>query len=83
MQFRVESDDIISAMNKSEIIFSVEESPEGGYEAHALGHPIFTQADSIAELRDTVRDAVRCHFDADAVPAVIRLHFVRDEVISA
>jgi hypothetical protein len=70
-------------MNKSEIIFSVEESPEGGYEAHALGHPIFTQADSIAELRDTVRDAVRCHFDADAVPAVIRLHFVRDEVISA
>ncbi len=71
-------------MKDSEIIFAVEESPEGGYEAHALGHPIFTQAESMDELREMVRDAVRCHFrEADATPAVIRLHFVRDEVISA
>jgi len=70
-------------MSGSEVIFAVEESPEGGYEAHALGHAIFTQADSMDELREMVRDAVRCHFDEGAAPAVIRLHFVHDEVISA
>ncbi len=52
-------------MQEPEVIFVVEESPEGGYEAHALGHPIFTQADSMDELREMVRGAVRCHFDAD------------------
>jgi len=70
-------------MAETEIIFSVQESPEGGYEARALGHPIFTQADSMDELREMVRDAVRCHFDSSFAPAVIRLHFVRDEVITA
>jgi cytoskeletal protein CcmA (bactofilin family) len=64
----------------SEIIFAVEESPEGGYEAHALGHPIFTQAESIDELREMVRDAVHCHFEPQTAPAEIRLHFVRGEV---
>ena len=62
-------------MKDSEIIFAFEESPEGGYEAHALGHAIFTQADSMDELREMVRDAVRCHFDADSIPAMIRLLF--------
>jgi hypothetical protein len=61
-------------MADSEIIFSVQESPEGGFEARALGHPISTQAESMDELRTVVRDAVRCHFDADSVPPVIRLH---------
>ena len=70
-------------MNESEIIFAVEEAPEGGYEARALGHPIFTQAESMDELREMVRDAVRCYFDTETTPAVIRLHFVRDEVITA
>jgi hypothetical protein len=67
----------------SEIIFAVEESPESGYGAHALGHAIFTQADSMDELREMVRDAVRCHFEEGTAPAVIRLHFVHDEVITA
>lgn len=58
----------------SEIIFSVEEAVGGGYVAHALGHSIFTQAESMEELREQVRDAVRCHFDEGARPAVIRLH---------
>ena len=62
-------------MKDSEIIFSVTGSPEGGYEAHALGHSIFTEADSINELREMVRDAARCHFEADALPAVITLSF--------
>jgi hypothetical protein len=70
-------------MAESEIIFSVQESPEGGYEARALGHDIFTQADTMAELREMVRDAVRCHFKLDSAPAVIRLHIVKDEVIPA
>jgi hypothetical protein len=47
----------------SEIIFLVEESPDGGYEARALTHPIFTQAETLPELREMVRDAVICHFD--------------------
>lgn len=70
-------------MKASEIIFAVDESPEGGYEARALGHSIFTQANSLEELREMVRDAVRCHFETDSIPAVIRLHFVHDEVIPA
>ncbi len=69
-------------MKESEIIFAVEESPEGGYEARAFDHPIFTEAESLEELREMVRDAVRCHFEADSVPALIRLHFVHDEVIT-
>jgi hypothetical protein len=69
-------------MKESEIIFSVQESPEGGYEAHALGHSIHTQAETMEELRTMVRDAVRCHFDSSSAPAVIRLHIVKDEVIS-
>ena len=70
-------------MSAKEIIFSVEESPEGGYEARALVYSIYTQADGLEELRKMVRDAVNCHFDEDQKPSVIRLHWVRDEVISA
>lgn len=70
-------------MPDTEIIFSVQESPEGGYEARALGHSIFTQADTMDELKRNVREAVQCHFEIGAAPSVIRLHTVRDEVISA
>jgi hypothetical protein len=67
----------------SEIIFVVEQAPEGGFTARALGESIVTQAESVAELHDRVRDAVHCHFDPGEVPKMIRLHFVRDEVIAA
>jgi hypothetical protein len=66
-----------------EIIFVVEQAPEGGLTARALDASIFTQADSAQELHARVRDAVRCHFDEGDAPKVIRLHFVRDEVIAA
>jgi hypothetical protein len=66
----------------SELIFLVEEALEGGYTARALGESIFTEADDAATLEANVRDAVRCHFDDGAIPRVIRLHFVREEVIS-
>lgn len=70
-------------MKSTEIIFEVVESPEGGYEARALSASIFTEAESLPELEAAVRDAVRCHFDEDHAPAVIRLHLVRDLVIPA
>ena len=67
----------------SEIVFLIEEAPEGGFSARALGESIFTQATTLEELREEVRDAVRCHFDTGPGPAVIRLHYVRDEVLAA
>ena len=66
-----------------ELVFLVEEAPEGGFTARALGESIFTEANSVADLYDKVRDAVRCHFDEGQSPRVIRLHFVREEVITA
>lgn len=67
----------------SEVIFVVEDAPEGGYLARAVGESIFTEAESIPDLHERVRDAVRCHFEAEKLPKMIRLHFVRDEVIAA
>ena len=66
----------------NELVFVVEEAPEGGYTAGALGASIFTEADNLAVLHDQVRDAVRCHFAEGQGPKVIRLHFVREEVIA-
>jgi len=67
-----------------EIIFLVEESNEGGYIAKALTESIVTEADTVEELKEMVKDAVHCHFDSDAMrPKMIRLHFVRDEVFAA
>ncbi|HVA26386.1 MAG TPA: 2-oxoisovalerate dehydrogenase [Chloroflexota bacterium] len=68
-------------MADAEIIFVVEEAPEGGYTARALSHAIHTEADSMAELRLMVQDAVRCHFDEGERPAIVRLHLVRDELL--
>ena len=66
-----------------EIIFVVEEAPEGGYTAHALGAAIFTEADDLDSLQAAVRDSVLCHYDDEALrPRVIRLHFVRDRLIA-
>jgi hypothetical protein len=67
----------------NEIIFIVEDAPEGGFIARALRESIFTEADSLQELHDAIRDAVHCHFDEGKCPAIIRLHFVREEVIAA
>jgi hypothetical protein len=60
-------------MAESGIVFLVAESPEGGFDARALGEPIFTQAETIEELRNSVRDAVRCHLDEAERPQLIRL----------
>ncbi len=67
----------------SEIIFEVrEDEMDGGYTASALGYGIHTQGDTLDELRVMVKDAVKCYFDESMpVPKIIRLHFVRDEVL--
>ncbi len=65
-----------------EIIFLVEEAPEGGYTARALGHSIFTEGEALEEIRNNVREAVRCHFEDNDMPRVIRLHIVKDEVMA-
>jgi len=70
---RVESD---------EIIFLVEESPDGGYEARALGYSIYTEAETLEEIKEAVTDAVRCHFEEVEMPRVIRLHLVKEEVFA-
>ena len=65
-----------------EIIFLVEEAPEGGYTAKGLNASIYTEAESMEQLRETVKDAVNCHFD-DGKKRIIRLHIVKDEIIAA
>jgi len=67
----------------NEIIFLVNESAEGGYEAKALSESIYTEADTPEELKVMVRDAVACHFEDHERPKVIRLHYVYEEVIAA
>ncbi len=66
----------------AEIIFLVEESPEGGYEAKALGHSIYTEAETLEELKQATKDAVHCHFDKADIPRIIRLHMVKEEVVA-
>ena len=68
-------------MPESEIVFQVWDSPEGGYEARAVGHSIFTEADDWEHLKYMLRDAVLCHFDDGEAPQSIRIHIVQAEVI--
>ncbi|GAA4737375.1 2-oxoisovalerate dehydrogenase [Flavisolibacter ginsenosidimutans] len=65
-----------------EIIFLVEEAIEGGYIARSLGESIFTEADTLTELKTNIKEAVECHFDEGKAPRLIRLHIVRDELIT-
>ncbi|MEQ6120529.1 2-oxoisovalerate dehydrogenase [Reichenbachiella sp. MALMAid0571] len=66
----------------TEIIFIVQESIEGGFEARALDHSIFTDGESMDDLKQNIREAIQCHFERDA-PKMVRLHFVREEVFAA
>jgi len=68
---------------EDELIFLVEDAPEGGYIARALGASIFTEGDDLESLREQVRDAVHCHFDDVDRPRIVRLRFVREEVFAA
>jgi hypothetical protein len=66
----------------NELVFMVEDAPEGGFTARALGMSIFTEADDLQKLREQVRNAVKCHFDEGKAPQLVRLHYVRDEVLT-
>jgi hypothetical protein len=66
----------------SELIFLVEEAPEGGFTARALGESIFTEADTLPELRAQLRDAVQCHFDEGQGPeGCFLLELTREELV--
>jgi hypothetical protein len=67
---------------ETEIIFSVEEAPEGGYQAKALGFSIFTEADTFEDLKKLVHEAVLCHFEEKDRPKMIRLHLVKEELLA-
>ena len=71
-----------TGMIQEEIIFIVEESPESGFIAKGLGVSIYTEAETMNELRTNVKEAVSCHFE-DEKKRIIRLHIVREEVIAA
>lgn len=57
----------------SEIVFLVEEAPEGGLTARALGYSIYTEADTWDELKSAIQDALVCHFEDEARPRMVRL----------
>ena len=70
-------------MEKSkEIMFFVEESEEGGYEAKALGYSIYTQAGDLESLKTAIKDALKCHFEEEEIPQMAILHIVKDEVLA-
>jgi len=70
-------------MTTNELIFLVEEDPEYGYNAKALGQSIFVQGDTFELLKTNIKDALECHFDAKAdIPAIIRLHIVHDAMFA-
>ena len=68
----------------SELIFLVEEDPESGYLARAIGESIFTQAETLEELRQVVRDAVDCYCEAcDRLRSIVRISIkVQNQIMS-
>lgn len=66
----------------TELLFLVEESAEGGWTARAMGESIYTDADTLEELRENIKDAVLCHFEEGSVPRMIRLHVVKEEIVA-
>ena len=70
-------------MTAKELIFLIEEDPEGGYNARALGQSIFIQADTLDILKSNIKDALECHFDTkEDIPRIIRLHVVHEEIFA-
>ena len=69
-------------MKSKEIIFIVEESLDGGYEARAVGQSIFTEAETVEKLKNNIQEAVRCHFEEGELPAIVSLRFQREEIIT-
>ena len=65
-----------------ELIFEVRDAEEGGFFARALGHGVFTEAETWDELRANVREAVELHFEDEPIrPRLVQLHYVKDELM--
>jgi predicted RNase H-like HicB family nuclease len=69
-------------VKNSEIIFVIEEAVEGGYTARSLGASIFTEGETLSEVKVNIKDAIACHFEDDEMPKIIRLHIVKDELLT-
>jgi hypothetical protein len=65
-----------------EIVFIVEEAPEGGYTARALGYSIYTEVDAWDDLKPAIQDAIACHFEPTERPRIVRLHFLHQEIFA-
>jgi len=65
-----------------EVIFLVQDSLEMGFEAQAIGESIFTEGETMDELKENIREAVRCHFGDSETPSIIRLHYVKEEMMA-
>jgi len=72
----------MNSRKPKEIIFVIEESDEGGYEAKALSYRIYTEADDIKSLKENIKEAVECNFEKEDLPEMIHLHYVREETMS-
>ena len=66
----------------TELLFIVEDAPEGGLTARSIEHSIFTEADTMAALKEMIADAVKCHFEKEQLPKLIRIHYVKEELFS-
>jgi len=70
-------------MKSAELIFLIEEDPQGGLTAKAIGESIFTQGETLAEIKKNIKDALTCHYEhKDDIPASIRLHIVHEETLT-
>jgi len=67
----------------TELIFLVEEAPEGGYTARALGQSIFTEANTLDSLRANIREVVLCHFEEGKAPDTVRLEMDAGQAIES
>lgn len=67
----------------TEIIFIIQDSLDGGFEAKAVGHSIYTEAETMEELKNNIIEATDCQFDPGKKPKLIRLHYIKEEVIAA
>lgn len=73
---------LLNQQKMTELLFIVSEAVEGGFTAQAVGHSIFTEADTMEDLKEMVSDAVKCHFEVDKLPKIIRLHYTKEEVFA-
>ena len=71
-------------MTLNEIIFIVEDDPEGGYTARALGQSVFTESETLEEIESNIKDALKCHYDSgdEHIPSLLRLHIVKEEAFA-